>query len=373
MLFIGTTAVISDIYVAQPILPVLKREFSVSPTVASLAVSLNIFALALTLLIYGPLSDYKGRKTVMVGSSLLIALPTFLITLSEGFTYFLAMRVLQGIFAAGIAAIAIAYITDEFAPTVRGKAIGIYVGAMITAGLFGRVASGILTALTDWRTMFAIFGMLNLFGGLLFWRYLPPSRRFVANPDMHASLKGMGQHFRNRHLIGAFTIAFCIFFTYTGSFTYMTFYLSLPPFNLNTFQISLVFLVYVSGIASPIAGALSLHYGRQRMIHVGLITAAFGLLVSLWGSLSTSVAGLFLLCLGLFITQPAASALVGDKARGNYGSASSLYLFFYYLGGSVGAATPGPIWDIWGWSGVVALCLCILMIALIALSTLCRE
>ncbi len=373
MLFIGTVTVISDIYVAQPILPVLKREFSVSPTVASLAVSLNIFALAIALLVHGPLSDYKGRKTVMVGSSILIALPTFLITLSEDFSYFLIMRVLQGIFAAGIAAIAIAYITEEFAPSIKGKAIGIYVGAMITAGLFGRVIGGILTALTDWRTMFAVFGMLNLLGGVLFWRYLPTSRRFVANTDMLASLKGMGQHFRNRYLIGAFIIAFCIFFTYTGSFTFMTFYLSLPPFNLTTFQISLVFLVYVSGMVSPFAGALSLHYGRQGIIYVGLTTAALGLLVSLWGSLFSSVAGLFLLCLGLFITQPAASALVGDRAGGNYGSASSLYLFFYYLGGSVGAAAPGPIWDKWGWNGVVTLCLGVLTVALIALSTFCKK
>jgi len=65
-LFFGTVAVISDIYVAQPILPLLSSSFGVSHTVASLAVSLNILALSFALLIYGPVSDYVGRKPVMV-------------------------------------------------------------------------------------------------------------------------------------------------------------------------------------------------------------------------------------------------------------------------------------------------------------------
>lgn len=153
----------------------------------------------------------------------------------------------------------------------------------------------------------------------------------------------------------------------------MTFYLSNPPFNLNTFELSLVFLVYISGVSSPIAGTLSFRYGRKPVIYVGLLTALFGLLLTLFGQLGLLIAGMFFLCLGLFITQPSASALVGDKAGSNYGSASSLYLFFYYFGGSIGAIAPAPMWYLWGWTGVVLVCVGLLFVAILALSTLCRR
>lgn len=373
VLFIGTVSVISDIYVTQPILPLLSRVFSVNPATAGLAVSLNILALSFSLLICGPLSDYKGRKTVMVLSSMLLVVPTLLISLSETFTFFLAMRVLQGVFVAGIAAIAMAYITEEIPTPIAPKAIGIYVGAMITSGLFGRLGGGLMSALWGWQTMFLIFAGLNLLGSILLWKYLPQSRRFKANKDIYSSLKGMSHHFRNRFLFGAFIIAFCLFFTFTGAFTYITFHLSNPPFNLTTMEISLVFLVYISGFVSPISGNASIRHGRQRMMIIGLTTALIGVLLTLCNTLVLSIAGLFLLAMGLFITQPAANALVGDKAKGNLGSASSLYLFSYYIGGSAGSALPGPFWNMWGWKGVVVLFLTALVFAMISLNTLCKE
>ncbi|MCX8070330.1 MAG: MFS transporter [Thermodesulfovibrionales bacterium] len=373
VLFIGTVTVISDIYVTQPILPQLSNIFSVQPAVASLAVSLNILALSFSLLICGPISDYKGRKSVMVFSSLFLVIPTLLISLSKSFSFFLAMRIMQGFFVAGIAAIAIAYITEEIQPQIRSKAIGIYVGAMITSGLFGRLGGGIMTALWGWEKMFLIFAILNLTGSILLWRFLPQSKGFKANENISSSLKGMTSHLKNRYLIGAFIIAFCLFFTFTGAFTYITFHLSNPPFSLNTMEISLVFLVYVCGFISPIAGSLSIRHGRQKIIIIGLTTALVGIVLTLFHLLILIIFGLLLLAMGLFITQPSANALVGDKAEGNLGSASSLYLFSYYIGGSVGSALPGPFWSLWGWNGVVVLFATTLIIAIISLKTLCRE
>lgn len=368
----GTIAIISDIYVAQPILPLLSASFEVSATVASLAVSLNILALAFALLLFGPLSDYMGRKPVMVGTGFLLVLPTALIALTDSFSAFLILRVFQGIFVAGIAAIAMAYITEEFPPDRVGRVIGIYISAMVASGLFGRVCGGILSGLYGWRLTFIVFSLMNFLGSCLMLYYLPASRNFIKNTGLFASYSGMLGHFRNRRLVGAFIIAFTLFFTFTGTFTYVTFYLTAPPYNLTTVLLSLIFLAYVTGVISPLAGAVSSRIGRGKVIGLGLVVAAAGTMMTLMTPLYLIITGLVLLCAGLFVTQPAASAMVGDNAATGKGSATALYLFSYYIGGSIGAVMPGLLWNTYGWPGVIASALAALIIAFLSLLALCR-
>jgi MFS transporter, YNFM family, putative membrane transport protein len=371
-LFVGTVTVISDIYVAQPILPLLSKDFQVSHTTASLSVSLNILALSLALLFYGPLSDRIGRKPVMVSTGFLLSIPTALIALTHDFNLFLLLRVVQGLLVAGIAAIAMAYISEEFPPPIVGRVLGIYVGSMIVAGFFGRVSSGIIAGLFSWRVTFIFFSLLNLIGAWSMHKYLPPSTKFNGNVSVRESYAGLIGHLGNRRIAGACIIGFLLFFTFMGVFTYVTFHLSAPPFNLSTTDLGLIFFVYVGGVVSPFAGSLSSRIGRRKVIGTGLLISFAGILLTLIGSLPVIITGMLLLCLGLFTTQPASSALVGDNAKTAKGSATSLYLFFYYIGGGIGAILPGYFWHTFGWPGVVGSCMIALVCAFVSLLVLCR-
>jgi len=371
-LFFGTVTIVSNIYITQPILPLLSKDFNVSHATASLSISLNILALALALLFYGPLSDRVGRKPVMVVTGFLLAVPTVLISFTNDFMVFLLLRIFQGLFAAGIAAIAMAYITEEFPTAIIGRVMGIYISSMITAGFFGRVAGGVMTGFLGWRATFIFFSMLNIAGAWSMHRYLPPSKKFTGNASFRESYSGLIGHFRNRRLIGTCIIGFLLFFTFTGCFTYITFYLSDAPFNLSTTALGLIFFVYVGGIASPLAGSLSTRYGRRTIMGAGLSISSAGILLTLAESLPVIVGAMLLLCAGLFTTQPASSAFVGDNASSAKGSATSLYLFWYYMGGSAGAILPGLFWHAFGWPGVVVSCLIALAGAFMSLFVLCR-
>ena len=75
-LYAGTVSAYADMYLTQPVLPDLSREFGVGPARAGLTVSAVVLAIAAASSFYGPLSDALGRKRVMVGASALRAVAT---------------------------------------------------------------------------------------------------------------------------------------------------------------------------------------------------------------------------------------------------------------------------------------------------------
>jgi predicted MFS family arabinose efflux permease len=76
---------------------------------------------------------------------------------------------------------------------------------------------------------------------------------------------------------------------------------------------------------------------------------------------------------GFFAAHTVASGWVGAVARRDRAEASSLYLFSYYLGGSVAGALGGVVYTMGGWSATVWFVAALLMVALLLVATLVRE
>ncbi|MFF1401012.1 hypothetical protein ACFVZD_45775 [Streptomyces sp. NPDC058287] len=59
-------------YATQALLPELATAFSISPTKATLSITITTAALAVTLLVVGPVSEYVGRTPLVVASAFFI-------------------------------------------------------------------------------------------------------------------------------------------------------------------------------------------------------------------------------------------------------------------------------------------------------------
>ncbi|MCG7945683.1 MAG: hypothetical protein N0C84_05000, partial [Candidatus Thiodiazotropha taylori] len=70
--------------------------------------------------------------------------------------------------------------------------------------------------------------------------------------------------------------------------------------------------------------------------------------------------GLFINALGFFFFFSLAAGWVAGHANRHRGSATSLYLVFYYAGATLGSFYLEPFWRWLGWSGVVVASLLIL-------------
>ena len=367
----GTVVAYADMYITQPILPVLSREFGVGPARAGMTVSAVVLAIAGASAFYGPLADALGRRRVIAAALGLLALATAACALAPSLPALVALRALQGLFVPGMTAVSVAYAGDRWGAIELRAVVGGLIGASVVGGLVGRVGAGAITAHADWRTAFVVFAVITALAAVVVGRELSPLRTSAAaGPD--AAWRGLADHLRNRRLIGAYLVGATMFFGWIGLFTYLPYLLSAPPFSLSTGLVSSVFLVYAVGVVvSPLAGRLSMRVAPTRLVAVGLTVEAIGLLATLHASLATIIAGLLLVVAGTFTAQAVVPAFVNQQARRDKGGASALYLAFYYLGGTLGSLLPGLAWERWGWPGVLASCTGAVAVGIAANALLC--
>ncbi|MFN8482959.1 MAG: MFS transporter [Anaerolineae bacterium] len=372
-LYAAAVVVFGDMYLTQPILPILSQEFDIAPATAGLSVSAVVLLIAFASLGYGPLSDSLGRKPVMVWSTALLTVPTLLCALAPTFGVLLIFRALQGLFIPGLTAVAVAYLGDLVDHRALGAAVGGWIAANVAGGLVGRVGSGLITDVAGWRAAFAVFAVLTLLTAIGMALALPRDGRH-AHGDWRAAYRGMAALLRYRRLVGAFIIGGGLFFGFLGFFTYLPYYLTGAPFYLSPGLVSLAYLSYLAGvIVSPIAGRLSARVSRRRLIAVGLAVAMLGIALTLIPVLPVIVVCLFVLCSGMFTAQAVTPAFVNILAPHSKGGANALYIVFYYVGGTLGGVVPGLAWQSVGWGGVAAVCLAAFVIALLADWLLCGE
>ena len=82
--------------------------------------------------------------------------------------------------------------------------------------------------------------------------------------------------------------------------------------------------------------------------------AGAGLPLMLAPNLAAVLLGMVLVGVGTFFAQAIATGFVSRAATGDRGSASGIYLACYFLGGLVGSAVLGQMFDRFGWTACVA-------------------
>ncbi|MES9973549.1 MAG: MFS transporter, partial [Candidatus Thiodiazotropha sp.] len=141
-LCIGSVMVFSNLYITQPLLPVLSDVFDINSLEASLSLSVATLSMGVCLLFFGPLSDAIGRRVVILATLLLLCLVTFATAFAADYTSLLILRCIQGALIAGLPAAALAYMGEEFESKALLLAVGIYIGANTLGGVAGRLISG---------------------------------------------------------------------------------------------------------------------------------------------------------------------------------------------------------------------------------------
>lgn len=364
-IFCAGLATFALIYCVQPLLPLLAEDFGVSTAASSLALSLTTLFLALCLLVAGALAEAWGRKPLMLVALAAANLLAVACVFVDAWPTLLALRAAMGVALAGLPALAMAYVGEEFDPPSLPEVMGLYISGNVIGGLAGRLLSGALADLGGWHTALGGIAALGIVSLLLFAWLLPPSRHFVAQP---LSLRGLwrnyADHLRNPALQVGFALAFLLMGGFVAVFNYVGFHLAAAPFELSTTAIGLLFSVYVIGSwGARKGGVLVGRLGARRVVQGAIAVQLLGISACAVPWLPAIICGLALLTGGFFAAHAVASGQVGLQAGGARAQAASLYLSSYYLGSALVGYAGGSVMEAGGWLALLAcigasLCLC---------------
>lgn len=359
-----------NLYVTQPMLPLLERIFHTSKSVVGLTVSAATLGVAISAPLLGALTEQMNRKKVIVTSTVALAVPTLLAATAPGLHTMDVWRFFQGLISPGIFAITITYIGEEWERRAMPIVMSIYVSGTAMGGFLGRVTAGVAAERLNWRWSFLILGLLTLAGAAMIARWLPQERRMIL-PEHRVGpaeqLRAMLRHFWNPHLLATFAVGFGMLFTLVGTFTYITFYLADAPFHLSTEALSYLFAIYLIGLlVTPAGGVLVTRIGLRAGIALAVSACLAGVLVTLSQSLWIVILlGLGLVCTGVFMAQTTANTFLRVAApAGGRASAAGLYICCYYIGGTVGGVIPAYVWTLGKWPACVALIAGVLVVTL---------
>ncbi len=356
-LFAGGFNTFAILYNIQPLMPEFSRDFHISPTMASLSLSMTTIAMAVSMLFVGSLSDAWGRKSVMTFSLFAASVLALLTAASPNFHFLLVIRVIQGIVLAGLPAIAMTYLSEEIEPSSLGIVMGIYISGNSVGGMGGRIISGIVTDFFNWRVAIAAIGALSLIATLLFWFKLPPSRNFERQPLKISKIaESLLSQCKDRNLLSVYGLGFLLMGSFVTLYNYIGYQLLAPPYSLSQSLVGSIFFVYIMGtFSSTWMGRLADRYARHKVMWMALAIILIGVTITLSSSLWLKIIGIAIFTFGFFGGHSVASSWVGRLATNRKAQASSLYLFFYYVGSSVGGTLGGIFWSNFGWAGVVGL------------------
>ncbi len=183
---LATFMEVLDTTVVNVSLPHIAGSLSVSVDEATWALTSYLVANAIVLPITGWLSNYFGRKRLLIAAVTGFTAASFLCGLAPSLAFLVIFRVVQGAFGGALQPISQAVMLEAFPPRDRGKAMGFWGLGIVVAPMLGPVLGGYLTDVYSWRWVFYInipVGILSFFMTQLFVFDPPYIRRRSAGID----------------------------------------------------------------------------------------------------------------------------------------------------------------------------------------------
>ena len=348
-----------DLFAAQALLPSLVKHYQVSPAAMSLAVNACTLGMAIAGLTVALLGMRLDKRWGVVLSLALLAVPTVLLAFAPDLGTFAALRIVQGVLMVTAFSLTLAHLGERYDAETGAGIFAAYITGNVASNLIGRLIAATVLDRAGLAAAFYVFAGLNIIGALLAYVVIsktPPMMPVDRGvPGMAGSMSGWREHFRNRQLLAAFGIGFCILYAFIGTFTFVNFVLVKPPLSVSMTQLGLIYFVFLPSICTtPFAGHAALRLGLRPALWLSFGIAGAGLPMLLANNLPIVLTGMILIAAGTFFAQALATGFVNRAAKTNRSAASGFYLSAYFLGGLLGTAILGQVFDRFGWSAAVA-------------------
>ena len=342
------------------VLPLLKSEWGMNNTMAGSIFSVYQLGYIASGVILSTLTDRLNTKHIFIGAALWSGTANLLFGLfTHDYLSAMVLRALTGIGMGGTYMPGLKLVAERFEPSRRGRAVGIYVGALVLGASLSLAVTGAVAAATDWRT-----AIITCSGGvylgaalslLVFRGYRPTVRaatdqsfqkEILRNRPAFLMILGYGSHmwemYGMRSWLAPFFAAALVRHGMGGE-------------NATGWAATAAAVVVgVGTFSTAITGTLSDHLGRTRtitlvMLASALVSFSFGWLLNV-SPLVTVAVGLIYGYLVVADSPVFSTGLTELVAPGYLGAAMGLQSLVGYSMGMISPTVFGWALDIFrGW------------------------
>ena len=144
LVFSLVAAAFTTIYITQPVLPILREEFGVGETRASLTISAVIFGIALSNLPFGTLADRFPIKPIIFIGGCVITVCSLVCAATGSISVLIGTRFVRGLFIPCLSTCVAAHLSKTLPAERLNVIMGSYVAATVAGGLGGRLLGGFI-------------------------------------------------------------------------------------------------------------------------------------------------------------------------------------------------------------------------------------
>lgn len=276
------------ISIANVGLPAMALAFGASFHAVQWIVLAYLLSMTALVISAGRLGDISGRKRLLLIGLAIFAVASFLCGFANTLWQLLAARAIQGIGAAVMMALTLAFVGESVPHARIGSAMGL-LGTMSAIGTaLGPSLGGIFIDAMSWRALFLLNVPLGVAAFMLARRFLPADRRAPQSSRVAFDVIGT--------VILAITLtSYAMTVTMRGAFRIWLAVTTVLGFGM--------FILVGSRVSSPMVRLSML---RERALRTGLLTSALVATVMM----STLVVGPFFLSHGLGLDASAVGVVL---------------------------------------------------------------
>lgn len=165
-----------------PSLPGMAKSFGVARESVQLAISVYIFAMAVSLLLIGPISDRYGRRPTLLVCISLFTVASLMSAFATSIEMLVAARILQAIGATGGMSVPRTVISDVSSRSETARILAYLTATMVLAPMAAPNIGSLLDSTFGWWSIFIFCTGLGCTVGILALFLLKETRRQGATP-----------------------------------------------------------------------------------------------------------------------------------------------------------------------------------------------
>lgn len=363
---IATGLVVANIYYNQPLLEDIARTFHVTRTKAGQVSMLTQLGYATGMFFLVPMADMVKRKRLMLIIFVFIVLSLVFTALAPGINIMIGASFILGA-ASIIPQLLIPMAAHLAKPHERGKKIGLIMSGLLIGILLSRTFSGFIGEYLGWHAVFFIAAGIMVVIWLLIWAFLPE-----VEPDYKGNYKqlmaSMIDLFKHEPTLRLAALRGALCFACFSAFWTTIVFLLKQNFDMGASVAGEFGLVGAFGaIAAGLMGRLSDKMDAYKLsaFTVFLILVSFVVFIFSGHSIAGLIVGVILLDMGVQATHISNQSIIFALKPEARNRINTIYMVFYFIGGSAGTLLASMIWKNYQWDGVCGIGIALSVVTLI--------